>query len=226
MITVIFGAALGNLMRGVPIQQDGYFFEPLWTTFTVVPEAGILDWYTVLMSAVAVITLTAHSANFIAMKTEGPLQEKARNISRRANPAIILISMVMFVTTSAIRPDLWSNYTIHLWGFIFPIAGAAGMIGIFYYRTRQRDTAAFISSSLFIAGMLAGTAFGLFPNLLHSSINKDYSLTIYNTKAGDYGLGIGTIWWIAGIILTAGYFAYLFYTFKDKVKVLKDSEGY
>lgn len=47
LLAIFFGAALGNVVRGVPLNADGYFFEPLWTTFTVVPEAGILDWFTV-----------------------------------------------------------------------------------------------------------------------------------------------------------------------------------
>ena len=226
LITVIFGAALGNLMRGVPIQQDGYFFEPLWTTFTVVPEAGILDWYTILMSAVAVITLTAHSANYIAMKTDGSLQEKARKISKRVNPVIIAISVVMFFATSVIRPELWNNYTAHYWGYIFPLTGIAGIFGMIYFRSKAKDTKAFISSSIFIAGMLAGTAFALFPDLLPSSINPGYSLTIYNSKAGNYGLETGTYWWIGGMVLAVGYFAYLFYIFKEKVKIINDGEGY
>ncbi|HEY3250803.1 MAG TPA: cytochrome d ubiquinol oxidase subunit II [Ignavibacteria bacterium] len=226
LITIIFGAALGNVMRGVPIQQDGYFFEPLWTTLTVVPEAGILDWYTILMAGVAVITLTAHSANFTAMKTDGALQQRARNISRRTNAAIIAISLIMFISTTIIRPELWNNYFIHLWGFIFPLAGLAGMIGMIYFRGRENDNRAFISSSIVIAGMLAGTAFGLYPSLLQSTINPDYSLTIYNTNAGNYGLAIGTYWWIGGMILAAVYFAYLFYIFKGKVKILNDDEGY
>src|SRR5262249_6681484 len=48
LLTVFFGAALGNVIRGVPLGPDGYFFEPLWTTFKVSKEPGILDWYTVL----------------------------------------------------------------------------------------------------------------------------------------------------------------------------------
>src|SRR5512146_1674884 len=71
LLAVFFGAALGNVVRGVPLGPDGYFFAPLWTTFTVVPESGILDWFTVIMGVVALCTLTAHGAHYLAMKTEG-----------------------------------------------------------------------------------------------------------------------------------------------------------
>ena len=73
LLVVFFGAALGNIVRGVPIYSEGFFFEPLWTTFTVVPDAGILDWFTVLMAIVAVFVLLVHGANYTAMKTENEL---------------------------------------------------------------------------------------------------------------------------------------------------------
>src|SRR3990172_2604530 len=60
LLAIFFGAALGNVVRGVPLNEEGYFFEPLWTTFTIVPESGILDWFTVLLGLVAFFTLTVH----------------------------------------------------------------------------------------------------------------------------------------------------------------------
>ena len=69
LLSIFFGAALGNVIRGVPLQEDGYFFAPLWTSFTVQPEAGILDWFTVIMGLVGFFTLTVHGSNFIAVKT-------------------------------------------------------------------------------------------------------------------------------------------------------------
>ena len=47
LLTIFFGAALGNVIRGVPLEKDGYFFLPLWTNWRVGPEPGVLDWYTV-----------------------------------------------------------------------------------------------------------------------------------------------------------------------------------
>src|SRR6185369_13143746 len=65
LLAIFFGAALGNVVRGVPLNAQQYFFEPLWTTFTIVPESGILDWYTVLMGVVALCTLTAHGSYYV-----------------------------------------------------------------------------------------------------------------------------------------------------------------
>jgi len=226
LLVVFFGAAFGNIIRGVPLQQEGYFFEALWTTFTVVPNSGILDWFTVLMAIVAVVTLLAHGANYISLKTEGELQSRVRRISKLSNYGIIIISVIMFIAATSIRPEMWDNYKLHFWGFIFPFAGLIGMIGMIYYRYKDKDLGAFISSSVFIAGMMAGTAFGLFPNLLRSSINPEYSLTVYNSKAGEYGLSIGVVWWLIGILIAIAYFIFLFFTFRGKVKLLEDHNEY
>ena len=226
LLTIFFGAALGNVVRGVPLNKDGFFFEPLWTTFTIVPESGILDWFTVLMGLVALCTLTAHGAHYIAMKTEGDVQTRARSVAAVSWWGIFVTSIVALMTTSSIRPEIWNNYLLHTWGYVFPLCGAVGLIGMLYYRLRRIDTGAFVSSSIFIGGMLASTAFGLFPNVLPASTDPSYSLTIYNTATNPYGLSVGLVWWILGIILTSGYFIYLYRMFRGKVSIPAEDHGY
>lgn len=224
LLAIFFGAALGNVVRGVPLQADGYFFEPLWTTFTVVPDAGILDWFTVTMGLVAFFTLTVHGANYLAMKTDGLVQARSRDIAGKSWWCITLTSIVALISISSIRPEIWINFQEHPWGFIFPLLGALGLVGMFYYNRRTQDSRAFFASATFIAGMLASTAFGQFPNVLHASTDPKYSLTVYNTITHDYGLSVGLVWWIIGIVIALGYFTYLFYSFRGKVKL--STEGY
>ena len=224
LLAVFLGAALGNVVRGVPLGPDGYFFAPLWTSFTVQPDAGILDWFTVLMGLVGLSTLAAHGGNFLAMKTSGDLQQRARSRARFWSWGVLLTSLGAAVAASEIRPEIWTNYGEHPWGYIFPIAGAAGLAGMFIFNRRSSDFRAFLSSATFIGGMLASTAFGLFPYVLPSSTVATYGLTVYNTAAQSYGLGIGIIWWTIGIVIALGYFAYLFFSFHGKVKL--EEEGY
>lgn len=226
MLAVFFGAALGNIIRGVPLDKSGFFFEPLWTTFTIVPQPGILDWFTVLMAVVAVVTLTAHSANYTALKTTGELRDRAVSYSKKLNPAVLILALTMFLAVTVIRPEMWDNYFKYYWGFILPITALAGIAGMFIFRQKNDDLKAFVSSSVFIFGMLSGTAFGLFPNLLLSTLDNNFSLTAFNSKAGDYGLQIGLIWWIIGLVIALAYFVYLFWTFRGKVEIKEDSEGY
>ena len=226
LLAIFFGAALGNVVRGVPLQADGYFFEPLWTTFTVVPEAGILDWFTVTMGLVALFTLTNHGANYLAMKTGGDVQSRSRTIAAQAWWGVLLTSSIAFVGTWSIHPEIWENFKLHLWGFLFPALGIAGLIGMIYFNKIRRDTAAFVASATFIGGMLASTAFGLFPKVLPASTDPAYSLTVYKTIAPEYGLGVGLVWWTLGIVIALGYFTYLFYSFRGKIKLPVEGDGY
>src|SRR5579863_6332538 len=83
LLAIFFGAALGNVIRGVPLNSQGYFFEALWTDFSPFSlNPGILDWYTILTGVLAFAALMMHGANYIAVKTEGIVNERARRLAR------------------------------------------------------------------------------------------------------------------------------------------------
>jgi len=69
LLAIFFGAALGNVVRGVPLDATGYFFEPLFTDWSTTGATGILDWFTVLSGVVAFVALGVHGANYLALKT-------------------------------------------------------------------------------------------------------------------------------------------------------------
>jgi len=217
LLAVFFGAALGNVVRGVPLNTEGYFFEPLWTTFTVVPDAGILDWFTTLMGLVALATLTLHGANYVAMKTTGALQSRARRAASLLLWPVILTSIAAFVAVWSFDVRLWDNYSVAPWGFVFPAAGAAGLVLVAVGLRKERDGLAFTGSSLFIGGMLCATAFSLYPVLLPSSTDPSRAITVGNALAAEYGLSIGLRWWTLGILLVGSYFVIAYRTFRGKV---------
>jgi cytochrome d ubiquinol oxidase subunit II len=226
LLAIFLGAALGNVIRGVPLNSEGYFFEPLWTTFTVVPESGILDWYTVILGLVAFFTLTVHGSTYIAMKTDGEVQTRSRSTARKAWWGVAGTSLAGLVATLSIRPEVQTNFTNHPWGFVFPAAGLVGLVGVRYYARQGKDTRAFLSSTSFIASMLGGTAFALYPNLLTSSMDPSSNLTIQKAAAHQYGLSIGLAWWTVGIVLATGYFIYVYRSFRGKVVLPADDAGY
>jgi cytochrome d ubiquinol oxidase subunit II len=226
LLAVFFGVALGNIIRGVPLNQEGYFFAPLWTTFTVVPESGVLDWFTVLFGLIAFFTLSIHGSAFIAMKTAGDVNDRARLIIRNAWWGSLICSVAAVIATWSIRPELFHNFATYPWGLVFPLAGAAGIAGIWYFSRQRRDKQTFLASTMFIIGMLGGTAFSLYPTLLHSSKDPAFSLSIERTAAQPYGLEVGLAWWILGMALATGYFVYLYRSFKGKISVPTDGTGY
>src|SRR6202163_4667311 len=71
LLAIFFGAALGNVVRGVPLGTDHFFFEPLWTNFRTGADTGILDWYTGGVAVLALVALVVHGALYVALKTEG-----------------------------------------------------------------------------------------------------------------------------------------------------------
>ena len=217
LLAIFFGAAMANVIRGVPLAKSGIFFEALWTDFNPFSaNPGILDWYTVLVVLMTLAALIVHGATYIAVKVEGPLNARSRLIARGALVATIVLTILTTIATFAVQPQMSTNYLGNPWGFIFPAIALIGLIGVGYFNFRQRDLASFISSCAFIVGMLASVAFGLYPLLL-PAVNRANSLTIYNASASQYALTVGLIWWILGMILAIIYFTFTYRTFWGKV---------
>lgn len=217
LLIVFFGAALGNVIRGVPLGADHYFFVPLWTDFLPGPNPGVLDWYTVVCSLVTVAVVSLHGALYIVMKTSGPLNGRARKIVHWLWPAVALGTLVSLVATVLIRPGLLENYRTNAAGWIIPVAVTAGLGGVLWFTRIGREREAFLSSCLYIVAMLCGAAFALYPVLLPSSNDPALSLTIWNTAAGASSLSIGLIWWTVGMVLAVGYFVFVYWMFRGKV---------
>ena len=228
LLCIFFGAALGNVVRGVPLGPDEYFFEPLWTNFRVGTNNGILDWYTVLTGVIALVTLTAHGSLYVAIKTEGDLNQRARRVALWAWPLQVVLTVVGLVATIYIRPNVLDNYKQHPIGFLIP-ALVYGALAVMIYAIRKGEDAAseklaFAASAIYIVFMLVGAAFALYPVVLPASTDPARNLTIYNTAAGHHGLAVGLTWWVLGAILALGYFSFLFRMFKGKVRL--EGEGY
>ena len=110
LLAIFFGAALGNVVRGVPLNAEGYFFEPLWTNFLVGTNNGILDWYTVIMGVVALVTLVVHGSLYLATKTEGELNARARRFAFALWPVQLILTIVSLAATLFVRPGVLSNF--------------------------------------------------------------------------------------------------------------------
>ncbi|CAN5592890.1 cytochrome d ubiquinol oxidase subunit II [soil metagenome] len=216
LLAIFFGAALGNVIRGVPLDATGYFFEPLFTDWTTTGTTGILDWFTVLSGVVAFVALAIHGGNYVALKTENEMNARARKVVSLGWFALVVVTAASLAAVMVVRPQILDNYFALPIGWLIPILVAASLGAIKYFNAKGNDKFAFISSSVYLAMMLGGAVYGLYPNVL-PALDPAYSLTIQNAKAGAYGLTVGLIWWPIGIIIALGYFAFLFRTFKGKV---------
>ena len=217
LLAVVFGVALGNLIRGVPLSRDGYFFVALWTDFMTGPEPGILDWFTMLVGLASAAILALHGANYLAMKTTGDLYARVVAVAKHIRwlafgSAVLVMLGIMFI-----QPNLRPNYTAHPVGYVFPVGGAIALIVTLVLQRRQRDVAAFITSSLFILAMLGSLAWGCYPNILIATTDLENSLTIYNAATNTYGLQVGAKWFVIGFVLIIAYQISLHRTFRGKV---------
>lgn len=217
LLAIFFGAALANVIRGVPLAPDGYFFLPLWTNWNVGPNPGILDWYTVIGGLLALAALAVHGALYIALKTEGPLHERAVSLFRVLWPALIVLSIASLIATMSVRPSTLSNYTRIPLAFLIPLSVVASLIGMFIFASRGKDRNAFLASCLYLTSMLVGAGIGLYPTVLPSSTDPARDITISRALAGNYSASIGLIWWGFGILLAVGYFVFVYRMFSGKV---------
>jgi cytochrome d ubiquinol oxidase subunit II len=200
-----FGIALGNVVRGVPLDQNGYFFLPLWTNFSPAGGVGIIDWYTFVVGVVSLLALAVHGSLWVVLKTEGSLQERTRLFGARCWTASLPIMLLMTGVSFAIQPNLMKQFRAHPGGAIFPALAVVGMMGARVLSSRRRDLQAFLASGLYLTGMLSSVAFGVFPNVLPANTRPDLGLTIYNAATAEYGLFVGLCWFIPGIALAIGY---------------------
>jgi cytochrome bd ubiquinol oxidase subunit II len=219
LLAIFYGAALGNVVRGVPLDESGYFFQPLWTDFSPFSGTpGILDWYTVLIGLLALTTLVVHGSNYIAVKTEDDLNARSRRIARRFSFATILLTLLATPATFWVSPEMLRSFNERPYGYVLPLVALAGLAGMVYFDLRGQDREAFLSSSAYIVGMLTSTVFGVYPDVL-PAVDPANSLTIQNASASTYGMTVGLVWWSIGIVLAAVYFTIIYRLFRGKVRL-------
>jgi len=213
LLAIFFGAALGNVVRGVPMASDHLFFEALWTDWRVSAHPGILDWYTVLAALVALVALTVHGALYLWLKNSGPVADRSRRIALLCSPVLIILTVASLLATILIRRELTNNYSQHPLWFVIPAMVAVALLVLPMATVRNRKWAAFLASSLYLVAMLVGAAVGLYPNVLPASTDTANSLTISNAATSAHVLQIGLYWWIPGIAIAIVYFVLIYRTF-------------
>jgi cytochrome bd ubiquinol oxidase subunit II len=225
LLAFFFGAAAGNVVRGVPLGAHGLFFEALWTDLNPFDaRPGILDWYTILIGLLALAALAMHGANYIAVKTDGPLQQRARRIARLAWIATIALTVLGTLATFWVQPAVLKGFGARPWGVIFPLLALAGLAGVEYFRRQGRDLHALLASGAYLAGMMWSSLVALYPMVLPAR-NPANSLTISNASGSQYGQTVGLVWWLIGMALAAVYFIFVYRLFWGKVSATP-GEGY
>lgn len=217
-LAVFYGAAIGNVIRGVPLDNSGYFFLPLWTNFRVGKEVGILDWFTIIVGLATLFAMGEHGALWVAMKTEGELETRCRRVAGLGWWAVLLFTALVATISPIVQPHLLDQVFNHPWGCVFPALAIASLFGMRHFNTSVTGKYAFVFSCMYMAGIAASTAFGVFPYVLPSTLNPSLSLTVYNSAAPLHSLEIGLAWFVPALILAVVYMFVVYRSFAGKVR--------
>jgi cytochrome d ubiquinol oxidase subunit II len=222
LLAVFLGAALGNVVRGVPLAADGSFFEPLFTDFRTVGQTGIVDWYTLLVGLFALAALSMHGGLWLALKSRDALRERARAFARRSLAATALLFALVCPATWAVQPQVQRQLQSHPAGHLLTLAAAAGLVAAWRLSRGATpphlDRPAFLASSLFLAALLGAVAFALYPLLLPSNADPAHALTIANSSAPEAALRTALYWWLPGMGLAVGYTVFVYRRFAGRVE--------
>jgi cytochrome d ubiquinol oxidase subunit II len=172
MLALFFGVAIGNIIRGVPLDGEGYFAG----TF-----AFLLNAYALAVGVFALIALAMHGSAFMWMRTDGELAARVQAISRSLVFVVLGLFVAVTVATLFVHPI---SRNPALW--IAPIIALASLVSV---RFAKDGRSALTASSVFLLALMASAAETLFPSLLPGYPNGAPGLTIYNAAPGAYSIG-------------------------------------
>jgi len=225
LLAILFGTALGNLMRGVPVDANGTLAVPFFTDFRVQENVGLLDWYTISVSIVCLVMVAAHGGTYLTLKTDGPVHDRCAAIARWLWCGVPFLFVVISIETWCVRPELLPALAQKpaAWvGVALFLVGVAELITGLRWHSEWRS---FVGSSLVIAGLLVAGASTIFPVFLYSTFGPENSLTAYNTATSAKSLSLGLIWWPFALALTCASSYSIGRHYRGKVKLPQDPQG-
>jgi len=219
LIAIVLGAALGNVVRGVPLDGTSTFHIPLFHSFWPSTHSGVLDAYTVLVGVFTLVALGGHGGLYLAMKTEGPVHAR----SLRAARLLWVISGLLFPlltwATVQVAPDLFvaAGQRPLVWFLAVLLVGAVAVLAVGL--SKGRPGLAFIGSAGTHFTLLGTAAAARWPVLLRSNLGPSLSLDAFGAATPHHGLRVALTWTLVGLPLACGYFVFLARLFRGKVQL-------
>jgi cytochrome d ubiquinol oxidase subunit II len=226
LLSILFGAAAGNLARGAPLDARGNFSMAFFTDFRVRGYVGLLDWYTVSTAVFATVILAAHGATYLTLKTEGPVHDRGAKWAKYLWAAVAPLFLTISVESWVVRPDLPGHaiYNPFCWlGLLVVVISTSTLISGL---STHREMRAFIGSNFLLMGLLATGGAAIFPVMLYSTLAPENSLTAYAVASSRSALLLASIWWPVGFALATLYFVFISRRYAGKVSVKRDTQGF
>ena len=226
LLAILFGAAAGNVARGVPLDAQGNFSMAFFTDFNVRGYVGLLDWYTVSIAVLATVVLAAHGATYLTLKTEGPVHDRSEKYAKCLWTVVVPLSLAVLVESRIVRPDLPGRALSNPFWWLGLIVTAVSIIALISGLVGKREWRAFLGSNFLIFGSLATGAAAIFPVMLHSTLATENSLTAYSVACSPGTLRLAGLWWPIGFALAVFYFIFISRRYAGKVSVQRDTQGF
>jgi cytochrome bd ubiquinol oxidase subunit II len=203
---LLWGVALANLMRGVPIDANMNYVGTFW---------NLISWYSVTAGLSIVLLFLLHGALFLSLKTEGELRDRARRFANRIG-AWASALLLLFVILSYVETDMFTRYGIS--PGIVPVVAGLSLLSVHYFLKADRCGWAFIMTGLTIALSTITVFMSLYPRVMISSLNPDWTLTISNTSSNSYTLEVMTYVALATVPFVIAYQAWTYWVFRKRVR--------
>jgi len=215
LLILLFGIAIGNLVRGVPLDADGYFTG----TF-----AFLLNPYAVGVGLLAVISLAQHGLTFLMLRIAGPPAERARQIALRYWPMVIVLYLAVTISTFSVRPVVFNHGPATV---LMPLLALAILFFIRHAIAQTRALHAFLGSCAFIASMLGASAGTMYPYLLLGYPAGSGGLSINAASPPTSALATTLSVSVIGLIAVAVYTTAIVRSMRGKIDIAgtKESES-
>lgn len=226
LLAILFGAAAGNVARGVPLDAQGNFSMAFFTNFGVRGYVGLLDWYTISIAIFVAVILAAHGATYLTLKTEGPVHERSSTWAKYLWVAVAPLFLIISIESWVVRPDLPGEAIYNPFCWLGLLVVIASTITLISGLSTHREMRAFVGSNLLLVGLLATGSAAIFPVMLYSTLAPENSLTAYAVAASPRALLLASIWWPVGFALAVIYFVFISRRYAGKVSIQRDTQGF
>jgi len=211
---LLFGVAFANIFSGIPIDADGIFHGSLFT---------LLNPYGLCGGALFLFLFLVHGSLWLAVKTEGEIQERAGNMAGKLWVAL-LIAAVVFLAATAFATELYRNYLETPVLFIIPLVVVSALVMTRVFIGKGAWWRAWACSGLTMFSSTMFGVVGMYPSLLPSSLDPGYSLTIHNSSSSPLTLKIMLGVVLVFVPLVVIYQTWVYFLFRDKVE--EEGPGY
>jgi cytochrome d ubiquinol oxidase subunit II len=214
LASFVFGVIVGNSIKGLPLGADGDFVE-------AIPLTTMFGWYPCLSGLFAVATFAMHGSIYLYLKTEGDLHQRVHGWMWTTFFVFVTLYVLLSLATLFGIPQATGKYREYPWLLIVVVLNLLAIANIPRAIAQGRPYYAFLSSACTIAAFTFLFGMTLYPNIIVSNVDPDYSLTVARAASSNTTLGIMAIIALLGMPFVLSYTITIYWVFRGKVQIGK-----